>query len=305
MARYVARRLVQSLFVLVVVLTLVFFAGRVIGNPAVLILGPEARADDVKTLEKRFGYDQPPLVQFGRYARGVLSGDFGNSWWQLRPALPMALERLPATLKLAGVTMLFALPLAMLLGSLAAWRPGSPVDKAVNVISLTGASAVDFWIGLMLILLFAVQLRLLPTSGSGSLKFIILPALTLSLRPLGRVAQVTRSAMLDQLSKPYIKTARAKGFRERKIVLGQALKNAFIPIITLSGDEAISTLNGAVVVETVFAWPGLGLLIVSAVTNRDLPLIEALVFVVAVMIIVTNLLVDLTYSYLDPKVRYG
>jgi len=305
MARYVARRLVQSLFVLVVVLTLVFFAGRVIGNPAVLILGPEARADDVKTLEKRFGYDQPPIVQFGRYARGVLSGDFGNSWWQLRPALPMALERLPATLKLAGVTMLFALPLAMLLGSLAAWRPGSLVDKAVNVISLTGASAVDFWIGLMLILLFAVQLRLLPTSGSGSLKFIILPALTLSLRPLGRVAQVTRSAMLDQLSKPYIKTARAKGFRERKIVLGQALKNAFIPIITLSGDEAISTLNGAVVVETVFAWPGLGLLIVSAVTNRDLPLIEALVFVVAVMIIVTNLLVDLTYSYLDPKVRFG
>ncbi len=305
MARYVARRLVQSLFVLVVVLTLVFFAGRVIGNPAVLILGPEARADDVKTLEKRFGYDQPPLVQFGRYARGVLSGDFGNSWWQLRPALPMALERLPATLKLAGVTMLFALPLAMLLGSLAAWRPGSPVDKAVNVISLTGASAVDFWIGLMLILLFAVQLRLLPTSGSGSLKFIILPALTLSLRPLGRVAQVTRSAMVDQLSKPYIKTARAKGFRERKIVLGQALKNAFIPIITLSGDEAISTLNGAVVVETVFAWPGLGLLIVSAVTNRDLPLIEALVFVVAIMIIVTNLLVDLTYSFLDPKVRYG
>ena len=176
MARYVARRLVQSFFVLVVVLTLVFFAGRVIGNPAVLILGPEARADDVKTLEKRFGYDQPPLVQFGRYARGVLSGDFGNSWWQLRPALPMALERLPATLKLAGVTMLFALPLAMLLGSLAAWRPGSPVDKTVNVISLTGASAVDFWIGLMLILLFAVQLRLLPTSGSGSLKFIILPA---------------------------------------------------------------------------------------------------------------------------------
>ncbi|MCY3904209.1 MAG: ABC transporter permease [Caldilineaceae bacterium] len=305
MARYVARRLVQSLFVLVVVLTLVFFAGRVIGNPAVLILGPEARADDVKTLEKRFGYDQPPLVQFGRYARGVLSGDFGNSWWQLRPALPMALERLPATLKLAGVTMLFALPLAMLLGSLAAWRPGSPVDKAVNVISLTGASAVDFWIGLMLILLFAVQLRLLPTSGSGSLKFIILPALTLSLRPLGRVAQVTRSAMLDQLSRPYIKTARAKGFKERRIVLGQALKNAFIPIITLSGDEAISTLNGAVVVETVFAWPGLGLLIVSAVTNRDLPLIEALVFVVAVMIIVTNLLVDLTYSYLDPKVRFG
>ena len=305
MARYVARRLVQSIFVLVVVLTLVFFAGRVIGNPAVLILGPEARADDVKTLEKRFGYDQPPIVQFGRYARGVLSGDFGNSWWQLRPALPMALERLPATLKLAGVTMLFSLPLAMLLGSLAAWRPGSPVDKAVNVISLTGASAVDFWIGLMLILLFAVQLRLLPTSGSGSLKFIILPALTLSLRPLGRVAQVTRSAMVDQLSKPYIKTARAKGFRERKIVLGQALKNAFIPIITLSGDEAISTLNGAVVVETVFAWPGLGLLIVSAVTNRDLPLIEALVFVVAVMIIVTNLLVDLTYSYLDPKVRYG
>jgi peptide/nickel transport system permease protein len=157
----------------------------------------------------------------------------------------------------------------------------------------------------MLILFFAVQLRLLPTSGSGSLKFVILPALTLSLRPLGRVAQVTRSAMLDQLSKPYIKTARAKGFRERNIVLGQALKNAFIPIITLSGDEAISTLNGAVVVETVFAWPGLGLLIVSAVTNRDLPLIEALVFVVAIMIIVTNLLVDLTYSYLDPRVRYG
>ena len=305
MARYVARRLIQSLLVLAVVLTLVFFAGRVIGNPAALILGPEARAEDVKTLEERFGYDKPALVQFGRYARGVVLGDFGNSWWQRRPALPMALERIPATLVLAAVTMLFALPVAMILGSLAAWKPGSPIDKGVNVISLTGASAVDFWIGLMLILFFAVQLRLLPTSGSGSLKFIILPALTLSLRPLGRVAQVTRSAMLDQLSRPYIKTARAKGYRESRIVLGQALKNAFIPIITLSGDEAISTLNGAVVVETVFAWPGIGLLIVSAVTNRDLPLIEALVFVVAIMIIVTNLLVDLTYSYLDPRVRYG
>ncbi|MYH60572.1 MAG: ABC transporter permease, partial [Caldilineaceae bacterium SB0675_bin_29] len=216
MARYVARRLLQSILVLAVVLTLVFFAGRVIGNPAALILGPEARAEDVKTLEERFGYDKPALVQFGRYARGVVSGDFGNSWWQRRPALPMALERIPATLQLAAVTMLFALPVAMILGSLAAWKPGSPIDKGVNVISLTGASAVDFWIGLMLILFFAVQLRLLPTSGSGSLKFIILPALTLSLRPLGRVAQVTRSAMLDQLSRPYIKTARAKGYRESR-----------------------------------------------------------------------------------------
>jgi peptide/nickel transport system permease protein len=269
------------------------------------MLRPEATEEQRQSLRERLGLDDPILVQFGRFLGGVVRGDFGESIWQRVPALPIVLDRLPATLYLTSATLLLAVPLSILLGIISAIRPGSIVDQVVTVISLGGVSTADFWLGLMLILLFAVRLGWLPTSGFGGFQFVLLPAVALAFRPLGRISQVVRSAMLDQFSQPYVTTARAKGLTERVVVYLHTLKNAAIPVATLVGDEAASLLNGAVVIETVFGWPGVGILLIQAIERRDLPLIEASVIVIAVMIVTVNLVVDLTYSFLDPRVRYG
>jgi peptide/nickel transport system permease protein len=174
----------------------------------------------------------------------------------------------------------------------------------VTLVSLTGVSTADFWLGLMLILVFAVRLTWLPTSGFGGVEYVILPALALAFRPLGRVSQVVRSSMLDELNKNYVTTARGKGLRERGVILFHTLKNAAIPIITLSGDEAAALLNGAVVIETLFGWPGVGVLLIQAIEHRDLPVIEAAVITIAVMIVTVNLIVDLIYARIDPRIRY-
>ena len=305
MTRYVLRRTVHSMGVALVVLVLVFFVGRLIGDPAVLILPVDARPEQVAELRERLGLNAPLTTQFLTFITGAVRGDFGVSFWQQVPALGLVIERLPSTLLLAVATMAIAVPIAILLGALAVLKPGSWADKAVNVASLSGVSVVDFWLGLMLILIFSVQLGWLPTSGYGGLEYLILPAVVLAASPLGRIAQITRSAMLDEMSKPYIRAARAKGMSRRRAVFRHGLKNAFVPIITMAGDETTSVLNGAVVIETVFAWPGIGLLLIQAIQRRDLPLIEATVFAVAMLVILTNLLVDLTYAYLNPRIRYS
>ena len=286
-------------------LVVVFFVTHLIGDPVSLMLRPEATEEQRQALRARLGLDDPVLVQFGRFIGGAVRGDFGESIWQRVPALPIVLDRLPATIYLAGATLLLAVPLAILLGIVSAIRPGSIVDRIVTVVSLGGVSTAEFWLGLMLILLFAVRLGWLPTSGYGGIQYVLLPAFALAVRPLGRISQVVRSAMLDQFSQPYVTTARAKGLSERVVVYLHTLKNAAIPIATLVGDEAASLLNGAVVIETVFGWPGVGILLIQAIERRDLPLIEASVIVIAVMIVTVNLLVDLTYSFMDPRVRYG
>jgi len=283
----------------------VFFMTHLVGDPVDLMLRPEATEEQRQALRERLGLNDPILVQFGRFVSGAVRGDFGESIWQRVPALPVVLDRLPATLYLATATLLLAVPLSILLGIISAIRPGSIVDRIVTVVSLGGVSTADFWLGLMLILLFAVRLGWLPTSGYGGFQFVILPALALAFRPLGRISQVVRSAMLDQFSQPYVITARAKGLTERVVVYLHTLKNAAIPVATLVGDEAASLLNGAVVIETVFGWPGVGILLIQAIERRDLPLIEASVIVIAVMIVTVNLVIDLTYSFLDPRVRYG
>lgn len=283
----------------------VFFVTHLVGDPVSLMLRPEATEEQREALRARLGLNEPIQVQFGRFVGGVARGDFGESIWQRVPALPIVLDRLPATLYLTTATLLLAVPLSIVLGIVSAIRPGSIVDRVVTVISLGGVSTADFWLGLMLILLFAVRLGWLPTSGYGGIQYVLLPALALAVRPLGRVSQVVRSAMLDQFSLPYVTTARAKGLSERIVVYLHTLKNAAIPIATLVGDEAASLLNGAVVIETVFGWPGVGILLIQAIERRDLPLIEACVIVIAVMIVTVNLLVDLTYSFMDPRVRYG
>jgi peptide/nickel transport system permease protein len=303
-ARYLIRRLTHSIFILLGLIVAVFFVTHLLGDPARLMLRPEATEEQVQALRDQLGLNDPLYQQFGRFIRGVVKGDFGESLWQRVPAMDIVLDRIPATLYLAGVTLGVAIPIAVILGIISALRPRSLVDRIVTVVALTGVSTADFWLGLMLILLFAVELSWLPTSGYGGINFVILPAAALALRPIGRISQVVRSAMLDEMNKAYVTTARAKGLGERIVILSHTLKNAAIPILTMMGDEAASLLNGVVVIETVFGWPGIGILLIQAIENRDLPLIEASVIVIAVMIVTVNLLVDLTYSIIDPRIRY-
>jgi peptide/nickel transport system permease protein len=316
MTNYVLRRILQSILVLFTVLTFVFIAGRMIGDPAVLLLGPEASPTDILRVRTQMGLEDPLLQQFVKFISGAVTGDFGVTFrygFAVPDAastdavgtkvLPLVLERLPATYLLASFALVFAFSTAVVLGCLAAMSPRSILDRVINVISLAGVSTVDFWLGFLLILLFSVTLGWLPTSGYGGFEFIILPALTLAVRPIGRVTQLMRSAMMDELSKPYIDALRAKGFSEFRIVFRHALKNAAIPVVTVMGDETLQILQGAVVVEVVFAWPGIGSLLVTALSTRDLPLVEASVFVLALTAITINLIVDLVYTRLDPRVQ--
>lgn len=298
------RRLTQSAFILLGLVIAVFFATHLLGDPVRLMVSPEASEAQVETMREQLGLNDPLQVQFGRYLGGLVRGDFGESIWQRVPAMPIVLDRLPATLYLAGITLAVAVPLAVVLGIISALRPRSLADRIVSVVSLIGVSIADFWLGLMLILVFAVQFGWLPTSGFGGLNYVILPAAALAVRPIGRISQVVRGAMFDQMSQAYVVTARAKGLKERVVISTHTLKNAAIPIITMTGDEAASLLNGAVVIETLFGWPGVGILLIQAIQNRDLPLVEATAITIAVMIITVNLLVDLTYSLLDPRVRF-
>jgi peptide/nickel transport system permease protein len=302
---YLIKRVVHSVLVLGGVLIIVFIVGHGIGDPAKLMLPPEAPMEQYLALRKQLGLDDPLYIQFARAASGWVTGNFGDSLWQRVPSLPVAIARVPATLYLAGVTMMVAIPTAILLGTISAVRPRSIADRALTVVSLAGVSTAEFWLGLMLILIFAVQLGLVPTSGFGGVQYAILPAMALAFRPTGRIAQVTRGAMLDQMSKAYVTTARAKGLTERTSIFYHALKNAAIPIITLCGDETAGLLNGAVVIETVFGWPGIGSLLIQSIGRRDLPLIEATVFIISIMIISLNLMVDIVYTRLDPRVRFG
>jgi peptide/nickel transport system permease protein len=316
--RYVLRRAWQAVLVIFVVLSLVFVAGRMIGDPAVLLLGPEASAEDILRVRQQMGLEDPLIEQYLRFISGAVTGDFGTTFRYGfavpdvaaegatgTPTLPLVIERLPATFLLAATAMALALVVAILLGCLAAMRPKSLLDRVINVISLGGISTVDFWLGFMLILLLGVQLGWFPTSGYGGWQYLVLPALTLAVRPIGRIAQLVRSAMLDELARPYVGALRARGLSEPRVVFGHALKNAAIPVSTMVGDELIQVLQGAIVVEVVFAWPGIGSLLVEALSRRDLPLVEATIFVLALIVLSVNLIVDLVYTRLDPKVRFG
>lgn len=305
MLAYLARRLLQSVAVTFVVLSLVFVAGRILGDPVRLVVGIEASEERVQKVREQLNLNQPLGQQYATFLGDAFSLQFGTSFWQKVPALPRVLERIPATLTLTAAALALALPLGITLGALSALRPWSRIDRVTNVISLGGVSIVEFWLALMLILIFPVRLGWFKTSGYGGIEYFVLPALTLCYKPLGRIAQITRSAMIDELAKPYVKAARARGLAERRVVFVHALKNAAVPVLTISGDELAALLNGAIIVETVFGWPGIGRLTIQALERRDLPMVEATVFVVAIFIIVTNLLVDMAYTWLNPRIRFS
>jgi peptide/nickel transport system permease protein len=306
MGAFIARRGLMALVVLMGVIALVFVITRTFADPARLMLPIDAREEDYLQLRAQLHLDEPIPVQFGRFVSGVAHGDLGDSYWQRLPVVDLVFQRLPATLLLALTSIALSALVSVPLGVIAAARPGSWLDRTVVSGSLVGVSIAEFWLGLLLIVFVAAGLGFLPTSGYGTPAHIILPAITLAARPIGRITQIVRSSMLDELAKPHVTVARAKGLSERTIFYGHALKNAGIPIITLGGLEAAELLAGyTIVVETVFAWPGIGQLGIGALTNHDLPLIQAVVLFGATVVVGANLLVDVAYAYLDPRLRHG
>jgi peptide/nickel transport system permease protein len=306
MSQFIMRRLLYSVAVVVGVSIFVFIITHMLGDPARMMLPLESTDEEVEAFRDAMGFNDPLLVQFWHFATNAARGDFGDSLWQREPALSLVMERLPKTLQLVVISTALALILSIPLGVLAALKPRSPLDRVCTIGSLCGVSVPDFWLGLILILLFAVQLHLFYTSGSGTWRHLILPSLTLAARPIGQITLITRSAMIDELNQQYMITARAKGLRERVIVVNHALRNALIPIITLSAWQIARLVAGlTVAVETVFAWPGVGLLAIQAIQRRDLPLIQADVFVVALVVTLLNLVLDILYAVFDPRIRYN
>ncbi len=303
MSTFLVRRLLQSLVVLFGVSFVVFAILHLTGDPALVLLPPDASAEDVRRFREVMGFNDPFLVQYGRFLTGALHGDFGQSVRHGEPAFGLVVERMPATFELAGAALLLALCLAIPAGIVSAVRRNSLLDYVATVVALFGQSLPTFWLGIMLILLFSVQFHLLPSSGRGTLSHLILPAVTLGLFTTARITRLTRSGMLEVLNQDFIRTARAKGVSDSPVVWKHALKNAAIPIVTIVGIELGTLLGGSVITETIFAWPGVGRLSVQAIANRDYPVVQAAVFLLASTFVLVNLLVDVVYTYLDPRIR--
>lgn len=304
MIRFILSRALQAIVVLACVVLVVFSLMFLSGDPAVLQLPLDASPEDLAEYRRLMGLDQPFHVQFTTFVGNLLQGDFGMSWRYQRPALQVVLERLPATVELAMLSLLIALVIAVPVGVLSAVYRNGKIDTVAMIVALLGQSTPTFWLGTMFILLFAVNLGWLPTSGRGGFEHLILPALSLGVFLAGRNARLVRSAMLEVLNDDYIRTARAKGAPEWRVINVHALKNALLPVVTMVGLELGSLLGGAVIIESVFSWPGIGLLSVQAVGGRDYPVVQAVIIVAALIFVVTNLIIDLLYMWLDPRISY-
>jgi peptide/nickel transport system permease protein len=303
MVRYITVRVAQAVLVLFFLVTLVFFVSRVLGDPAELIAPIDAPPEAIDDLRQQLGFDEPIGEQYAGFLNDLVHGDLGTSSWQQVPALGLVLSRLPATLQLAGAAILIASLIGITLGVVASRRPGSFADNVVSTLSIISASIPNFWLALMLIAIFAVHLGWVPTSGYGSWENFVLPLATLVPLSAGRIAQVTRTAMVDVLNQPYIRTAKAKGLRERTILYRHALRNAAIPVLIVGAAELADLLAGAVIVETIFAWPGIGYLTTQAIVNRDLAVVTAAVLVIGFQVLILNILVDLYSAAVDPQIR--
>jgi peptide/nickel transport system permease protein len=299
---YLASRLAQTVLVVFLALTAVFFMARLGGDPVLLFLPTDIQAKDVEEFRRRLGFNDPLAVQYARFVGGALRGDFGESLRYRRDAMGLVLERLPATLLLAATAVGLTLVVAVPVGVLSAVRRNTLVDHLGTVVTVLGQAVPGFWLGLMLIYVFSVQLRWLPTGGTGTLAHLVMPSVVLAAFFSARIARLTRSALLDALGEGYVLTARAKGLGEALVIGKHTLRNSAIPIVTLAGLEIGQLLGGAVIAETIFAWPGLGRLAVQALLNRDFPVVLAAVFVTSVTYTLINLLVDMLYGWLDPRV---
>jgi peptide/nickel transport system permease protein len=305
MIAYLVRRAIGALWALVGVAVVVFAILHLTGDPAVVMMPPESTKAEIDAFRHAEGFDRPLPVQFAAFAAAAAHGDLGVSLRHQEPAMALALERLPATMLLAGSAFAIVVLVGVPAGIVSALRPRTVIDYAARCVALIGQSAPTYWIGLMLILLFAVRLGWLPASGIGDWRNVVLPAATLGFFSTAKIMRLTRAAMLEVLSADYLRTARAKGLTAVRVSLGHGLRNAWLPIVTQLGVELGTLLSGAIITETVFAWPGVGRLAVQAVFERDFPVVESVVLLAATIFVVLNLIVDLLYAVLDPRIRYA
>jgi peptide/nickel transport system permease protein len=301
---YLVWRSLQSLLLILLVTFVVFMLLHITpGDPATIILGEQATPEQIADLRRSMGLDQPLPEQYARFLANAVHGDFGMSIRAQRPALEYVLDRLPATLQLSAGAFAFAVLTGIPIGILSAVKRLSVWDHSSMFVALLGQSMPVYWLGLMLIIVFAVQLRWLPASGMGRPQHLVLPAITLGSFLIGLIIRLTRSSMLEVLNQDYVRTARAKGASERTVLVRHALKNALIPVVTVLGLQMGTLLGGAVITETVFAWPGMGMVTVTAIHQRDYPVVQSAMLVSAVLVVLINWLVDVLYHYLDPRIR--
>jgi len=305
MARYIIRRLLQSLFVIFGVVTAVFVITNLTGDPVALMLGEASSQEDIERLRADLGLDDPLYVQYVRFLGDAARGDFQDS---LRfggfSSMELVLDRYPRTIALAGCALVLSVTLSITLGTIAAVRRGGLIDQGVMLFALLGQSIPNFWLGLMLILIFAVHVGWFPSQGfESNWKYFVLPTITLAAAGMARLTRLTRSGMLDVLSADYIRTARAKGMGDRPVVMRHAFKNTAIPLVTVIGLDFGNLLAGAIITEQIFNWNGVGQLLVTSISGRDFPVVQAAVFIIAASFVLINLAVDIIYTWLDPRIR--
>jgi len=302
MPKFILKRLAETFFVLYLALTAVFIMVRLSGDPTLLMVPLDTAPEDVEIFREEMGFNDPIALQYTKFITKAAMGDFGKSLRQQCSAISLVIERIPASLLLTTSSILIALVLSVPMGSLCALKRASAVDKIGTAGAVFSQSIPNFWLGLMLILVFSVLLRWLPTGGMGTWQHLILPTITLTAYSMGRITRLTRSSMIEVLNCDYIRTARAKGLSESKILWKHALKNASVPIITITGLQMGEIFGGAVITETIFSWPGLGRLVVQSINFRDFPTVQASVFVIAVMFCSINLIVDILYALVNPEI---
>ena len=305
MSRYLLNRLLQAIITIWIVSVAIFMLARLSGDPIALLAPQEATKAEVEAIRESYGLDRSWPEQYSIFIRDAVRGDFGDSVRFGSPAATLVTDRLPASLKLAGVAMAFSLTLGLTVGTISGMKPGGLVDRFGKVLAVLGQSVPVFWLAIVLILVFSVKFRWLPTSGYGGPKHFILPAITLGWFFTAGLLRLTRSAVMDVSESDYVKFARIKGIHPARIVIQHVLRNAAIPIITLISLQFIVLVTDSVVTETIFAWPGIGRLLIDSVFARDFPVIQAVVFLVSVMFVVTNFAVDLLYAAIDPRIKFG
>ncbi len=305
---YVTRRLLQSLIVVFGVSVVAFGMLFMTGDPAEVILGESADRMTVAQIQEfrvKMGFDRPWFVQYASFVGNALQGDFGNSFVRHQPAFEVITDKLPATIQLASAAFVLSLLISIPLGVLSAMNPHKSLDRIATLLAIIGQSIPGFWLGILLILFFGVHLKWLPISGSGTWQHIVMPAIALAAFPIARNMRLTRSSMLDVMQRDFVRTARAKGISETRVVYAHVLRNSLLPIVTAIGLEAGFLLGGSVITETIFGWPGVGREIVSAIGSKDFYVVQAGVIMLALIFSAVNLLIDIAYSWIDPRIRYG
>ncbi|GAJ98548.1 LOW QUALITY PROTEIN: dipeptide transport system permease protein DppB [Geomicrobium sp. JCM 19055] len=305
MTKYLFWRILQIIPVLLIISFIVFMLVYVAGDPVSLMLPDDATEEDRQLLREALGLDQPFFVQYGTYLLGIVQGDFGTSYHYGGDAMSVVLERLPATFELALAAIIFAIVIAVPLGIWSATLKNSPLDLLATGIAALGKAMPNFWLGIMLILFFSVTLGIFPVSGRESFSHLVLPAVTLGTGIFAEMTRLIRSSMLDTLNQDYIRTAKSKGLKKTKVIIYKhAFKNTLVPVITITFLQTSTLVGGTLITETVFAWPGIGQLIIQAVNTRDMAVVQASVFVIALIVIIMNLIADILYRLFDPRIKY-